>query len=223
MNIIAIIVAGGQGVRFGGPLPKQFLPLAGRPVLMHTIDAFSHIAREILVVLPEANFDTWRQLRLQHGFTTPHRIVEGGGTRFQSVKNALDTLDSDSGTLVAVHDGVRPLVDDALISRTVTAAMTHGAAVPVVPVTDSIRQMDDDGHAHPLVRSTLRAVQTPQCFRLDALKHAYALPEDDTITDDAMTYERLGKVVALVDGDPRNIKITRSADLAIAEMLMHHG
>lgn len=219
-----VIVAGGSGTRFGGPIPKQFMLLSDRPVLMHTISAFANLADDIVVVLPEAHRSTWATLCQKHAFDVPHRVVAGGESRFHSVKNALDSMaDTEADELVAIHDGVRPLVSRRLIEATLQAAAVHGGAIPVVPVTDSIRQLDAHGGNHPVVRSTLRAVQTPQCFHLAALRQAYALPFDETITDDAMTYERLGKSVVLVDGDPTNIKITDPADLAIAEMLMNHG
>ena len=219
-----VIVAGGSGTRFGGPTPKQFMLLGDRPVLMHTIAAFADMADDIIVVLPEAHRPTWATLCQKHTFDVPHRVVTGGESRFHSVKNALDSLaDTEADALVAIHDGVRPLVSQRLIAATLQAAAVHGGAIPVVPVADSIRQLDTEGTNHPVVRSTLRAVQTPQCFHLAALKQAYALPFDETITDDAMTYERLGKSVALVEGEPTNIKITGPADLAIAEMLMNHG
>lgn len=224
MKTHVIIVAGGSGTRFGGLIPKQFLPLAGLPVLMRTIDAFAALGGEIIVALPQAHQATWQQLCRQHGYHVPHHVVAGGDTRFHSVKHALDSITAmEPGDLVAVHDGVRPMVSRDLITRVLEAARQGGGAIPVVLVTDSIRQLDGSGGNHPVVRSSLRAVQTPQCFHLDALKQAYSLPASDTVTDDAMQYERLGRSVTLVDGDPRNIKITGPADLAIAEMLINHG
>ncbi|MBR4219283.1 MAG: 2-C-methyl-D-erythritol 4-phosphate cytidylyltransferase [Bacteroidales bacterium] len=224
MKTYVIIVAGGSGTRFGGPIPKQFLPLAGRPVLMHTIDAFTGFADEIIVVLPQAHHATWQQLCQQHDYSVPHRVVTGGDTRFHSVKNALDTItEAHPDALVAVHDGVRPLVSRELIGRVMHAAAQGGGAIPVVPVTDSIRHLDANGGSHPVVRSALRAVQTPQCFHLNALMQAYQFPTTNDVTDDAMQFELLGHSVALVDGDARNIKITGPADLAIAEMLMNNG
>ena len=216
-----IIVAGGSGTRFGSAVPKQFLALDRRPVLMHTLDAFAEVATDITLVIPEAHFDTWRQLCEQYADVPQHHVVAGGPTRFQSVKNGLDAIvDTSPDAMVAIHDGVRPLVSKALIERTLQAAVRAGGAIPVVPVTDSIRQMAADGSHAPVLRSSLRAVQTPQCFRLADLRRAYLLPFDPAITDDAMAYERLGKAVELVDGESRNIKITGPNDLAIAQLLL---
>ncbi len=218
-----IIVAGGSGTRFGSTMPKQFLTLGQRPVLLHTLYAFADVAADITLVIPEAHFDTWRHLCQQYAPVPRHNVVAGGPTRFQSVKNGLDAIaDTDPDAVVAIHDGVRPLVSKALIERTLQAAERVGGAIPVVPVTDSIRQMSASGSHVPVLRSSLRAVQTPQCFRLADLRRAYLLPFDPAITDDAMAYERLGRAVELVEGDSRNIKITGPNDLAIAQLLMNH-
>ncbi len=228
MKDFIIIVAGGSGTRFGSATPKQFLPLNGRPVLMHTIERFDRACSDrphfIRVVLPEDHIATWEALCKQHDFTVPHRVVMGGATRFHSVKNALSYCDyPHPDALILIHDGVRPLVSDHLILLARGTAARYGSAVPVVPVTDSVRQLDADGGSHIVDRSTLRAVQTPQCFNLEKLQKAYAQPYNPLFTDDASVYESMyHEPVALFDGDPKNIKITHPADLAVAEMLMQN-
>lgn len=225
MNRFAIIVAGGSGTRFGGPVPKQFLLLAGQPVLMHTISQFSKAATShIVVVLPEAQIEHWHGLCRQYGFTLAHQVVAGGDSRFQSVKNALIALHFAPGDLVAVHDGVRPLVSPELITAAFDAAQRTGSAVPAIPVTDSVRQFTD-GTATASValdRASLRAVQTPQTFDALHLLAAYDVPFDPTFTDDASVLERAGGSITLIEGEPSNIKITRRIDLAIAEQLLAH-
>lgn len=225
MKTIAIIVAGGSGTRFGAPTPKQFVKLDGMPILMRTILAFEmamdSYEHEIVVTLPADQFALWKDLCEMFGFSVAHRIVPGGKTRWHSVKNALNTLGDGSGIdVIAVHDGVRPLASSQLIDRTIEAARRDGAAIPVVSINDSVRQVTD-GASHALDRSTLRAVQTPQVFDARLLLDAYSLPYEPTFTDDASVVERYGHDVTLVDGDPHNLKITRPMDLALAEYLLN--
>lgn len=222
MRNITIIVAGGAGTRFGAALPKQFLLLAGRPVLMRTLEAFDTHSHEIVLVLSEAHQTLWRQLCEQYGCAVEHRVVAGGDTRWQSVKNAIDTLDVDTGDVIAVQDGVRPLLSESLVDRAFAVARERGSAVPVVPVTDSIRQVDDDGASHIVPRHVLRAVQTPQAFDAIALKAAYARPYLPIYTDDASVFEMAGHAVTLIDGETDNIKITHPGDLMVAEKLLKH-
>lgn len=227
MRTIAIIVAGGSGTRFGAQLPKQFLELAGRPILMRTIEAFGESCEtgdtslDVIVTLPADQMDLWKQLCEKYAFSLPHRVVAGGETRWHSVKNALaavgDIADVD---VIAVHDGVRPLATAGLIGRVLDAARRDGAAIPVVPLNDSVRQVAGDT-SHALDRSSLRAVQTPQAFDARLLLDAYHQPFDPTFTDDASVVERAGHRVTLVDGDPVNLKITRPMDLALAEYLLN--
>lgn len=221
MRTIAIIVAGGSGTRFGAELPKQFLELGGKPVLMRTISAFGGGFSDVIVTLPEGQMALWRELCERYGFAVPHRVVAGGETRWHSVKNALaavgDIADVD---VIAVHDGVRPLATAGLIHRVLDAARRDGAAIPVVPLNDSVRQVAGDT-SHALDRSSLRAVQTPQAFDARLLLDAYHQPFDPTFTDDASVVERAGHRVTLVDGDPVNLKITRPMDLALAEYLLN--
>lgn len=225
MKTIAIIVAGGSGTRFGAPTPKQFVKLDGMPILMRTILAFEmamdSYEHEIVVTLPADQFALWKGLCEMLGFSVAHRVVPGGKTRWHSVKNALNTLGDGSGIdVIAVHDGVRPLASSQLIGRTIDAARRDGAAIPVVSINDSVRQVTD-GASHALDRSTLRAVQTPQAFDARLLLKAYSLPYEPTFTDDASVVERFGHDVTLVDGDPHNLKITRPMDLALAEYLLN--
>ena len=215
-----LIVAGGRGTRMGGPQPKQFLQLAGRPVLMHTLEAFDRwdASARLIVVLPEDQIDTWKRLCEAHVFGRIHRVVAGGETRFHSVRNGLDAVASDG--LIAVHDGVRPLVAPSVIAACFAAAADGGAAVPVVPVVESVREVDADGGSRPVDRTRLRVVQTPQVFRADVLRAAYCLPYDPRFTDDASVVEASGVAVRLVPGNRENIKLTTPMDLLLAEQLM---
>lgn len=215
-----LIVAGGRGTRMGGPQPKQFLELAGRPVLMHTLEAFDRwdASARLIVVLPEDQIDTWKRLCEAHVFGRIHRVVAGGETRFHSVRNGLGAVASDG--LIAVHDGVRPLVAPSVIAACFAAAADGGAAVPVVPVVESVREVDADGGSRPVDRTRLRVVQTPQVFRADVLRAAYRLPYDPRFTDDASVVEASGVAVRLVPGNRENIKLTTPMDLLLAEQLM---
>ena len=215
-----LIVAGGRGTRLGGPQPKQFLELAGRPVLMHTLEAFDRwdASARLIVVLPEDQIETWKRLCEAHVFGRIHRVVAGGETRFHSVRNGLDDVASDG--LIAVHDGVRPLVAPSVIAACFAAAADGGAAVPVVPVVESVREVDADGGSRPVDRARLRVVQTPQVFRADVLRAAYCLPYDPRFTDDASVVEASGVAVRLVPGNRENIKLTTPMDLLLAEQLM---
>lgn len=215
-----LIVAGGRGTRMGGPQPKQFLELAGRPVLMHTLEAFDRwdASARLIVVLPEDQIDTWKRLCEAHVFGRIHRVVAGGETRFHSVRNGLGAVASNG--LIAVHDGVRPLVAPSVIAACFAAAADGGTAVPVVPVVESVREVDADGDSRPVDRTRLRVVQTPQVFRADVLRAAYCLPYDPRFTDDASVVEASGVAVRLVPGNRENIKLTTPMDLLLAEQLM---
>ena len=222
MRTIAIIVAGGSGTRFGAQLPKQFLELGGKPILMRTIEAFGDGSFDIIVTLPVDQMTLWKDLCHKYAFTMPHRVVPGGDTRWHSVKNALDNIGPiEDVDVIAVHDGVRPLASTALIERVLDAARQDGAAIPVVMLNDSVRQVTGD-ISHALDRSSLRAVQTPQAFEAKLLLDAYSLPYETTFTDDASVVERAGHIVTLVEGEPHNLKITRPMDLALAEYLLNH-
>jgi len=225
MRTITIIVAGGSGTRFGAQLPKQFLQLGDKPILMRTIEAFGENrdgSFDVIVTLPADQLELWRRLCEKYGFAVPHRVVAGGETRWHSVKNALDSIGDVAGVdVIAVHDGVRPLATANLIRRVLEAARRDGAAIPVVPLNDSVRQLVGDGTSHALDRSLLRAVQTPQAFDARLLIEAYRQPFAPTFTDDASVVERYGHHVTLVEGEPQNLKITRPMDLALAEYLLN--
>lgn len=231
MNPAAIIVAGGKGLRMGGDLPKQFLPIGGRPVLMHTLDVFERAIPgiQLILVLPHDQQDFWRDLCRQYAFTLPLTIVDGGETRFHSVKNGLRSLilaPVREGGVVAVHDGVRPFVSVDVIRRCFSAARDYAAVVPVIPVVETVRQLTS--HPSPLIpqpsttldRSRLRLVQTPQVFTLDLLLRAYEQPYCEAFTDDASVVEAMDYPITLVEGNRENIKITTPFDLTIAEALL---
>lgn len=224
MKTVAIIVAGGSGTRFGAELPKQFLELGGKPILMRSIEAFANSGNcpvDVIVTLPSDQMDLWQRLCDRYGFDVPHRVVPGGETRWHSVKHALDSMgDVNEFDIIAVHDGVRPMVTADVICRTIAAARSDGAAIPVVALNDSVRQVVGEA-SHALDRSTLRAVQTPQAFDARLLLDAYSLPYQPTFTDDASVVEQFGHPITLVEGDPHNLKITRPMDLALAEYLLN--
>lgn len=215
----AIIVAGGRGLRMGGELPKQFLPLSGKPVLMRTLELFEGEVSRIILVLPEDHIPFWKELCQKYHFTLPHTVALGGETRFHSVRSGLSHLPQEG--LVAVHDGVRPLVSSALIRRSFEEAERSGAALPACPVTDSLRLRQDEGKSEAVDRSRYVAVQTPQTFDLGRLQQAYEQAYSPLFTDDASVYEAasLGSIT-LIDGEEANIKLTTPRDLLLAELLL---
>jgi 2-C-methyl-D-erythritol 4-phosphate cytidylyltransferase len=217
----AIIVAGGSGTRMGATTPKQFLLLKGKPVMMHTIDAFSrsNAQPEIIVVLPADFHDHWKQLCVEHNFTIPHSLVSGGQTRFHSVANGLAVIDGDGHALVAVHDAVRPATGTAIIDNAYQYAAEHGNAVAAVKSRDSVRQVKNT-FSVTLPRDEVYLVQTPQTFQLQQLKTAYSQAGHQNFTDDASVVEAAGFTIHLVEGSYSNIKITFREDIAIAELLM---
>lgn len=220
MTKYAIIVAGGKGSRFGSDTPKQFLPLNGTPILMHTINRFNECNCKIIVVLPESQISHWKQLCYKHSFSIPHLIIAGGQTRFHSVKNAIDSITPAECDLIAIHDGVRPLVSKNIIDEAFDIALTKGSAIPAIELTDSIRQLYNNSTSKALPRASLRAVQTPQTFQALLIKKAYDTPFSDDFTDDASVVEALGHNITLTNGSPKNIKITHSIDLIIAEEIL---
>jgi 2-C-methyl-D-erythritol 4-phosphate cytidylyltransferase len=207
----------------GGATPKQFIELCGTPILMHTLRRFAEYDPNInlILVLPADGIPRWGQLCVQHGFDIAHRIVEGGEERFHSVKNALALTDSDE--LVAIHDGVRPFVSLATIARCFERALSEGAAIPVMDVTESLRRFDDAGRSIAVNRNQYKTVQTPQTFRADILKAAYEQEFAPEFTDDASVVERYGHRIATVEGNRENIKITSPFDLKIAETIIGNG
>lgn len=214
-----LIVAGGKGLRMGMDVPKQFLPIGGRPVLMRTMEVFYKYSRDIriILVLPHDQQDYWRNLCREYHFTLPYRIADGGETRFHSVRNGLKLVDGEG--VVAVHDGVRPFVSQEVISRCFKLAATELAVVPVVKVVETVRQLTDIGSV-TVNRDDYRLVQTPQVFDAEVLKQAYAVPYTSDFTDDASVVEAWGVPVTLTEGNRENIKITTPFDLKVAAALL---
>lgn len=212
----AIIVAGGTGSRMQHDLPKQFIELAGKPILMHTIERFYRYnpATRIVVVLPDDQLKVWQELCKQHEFNIFHLTVAGGSTRFGSVKNGLALVHGEA--LVAVHDGVRPFVTAAIINEAFRQAAAKGSAVVAVSPKDSIRELTEQG-SRSVPRANYKLVQTPQCFRASLLRRAYEQQEQVWFTDDASVVEQLGEGIELVEGSYSNIKITTPEDMLLAE------
>lgn len=218
-----IIVAGGKGTRMGTDLPKQFLTLGGKPMLMHTIQRFYDYDSKlnIILVLPHEQQEYWRQLCKNNRFEIKHTIVDGGATRFESSKNGLAVIPDDADGVVGIHDGVRPFVSFETIERCYETARDEYAVIPVMPVTDTLRYIDSQGGGKNVLRSDYRIVQTPQTFDINLVKKAFELPYQESFTDDASVVEALGCTVGMVDGNRENIKITTPFDLKIAETLIH--
>lgn len=217
-----IIVAGGKGLRMGSDVPKQFLPIGGKPVLMRTIERFHayDAALRIILVLPREQHDYWQQLCREYRFGIRHTLAEGGATRFHSSRNGLAAIPEGEHGVAGIHDGVRPFVSTEVIGRCFDRAREDYAAIPVVPVTDTLRYVGDNGGGRNVLRSDYRVVQTPQVFDIDLLRQAFSQPYDEAFTDDASVVERLGCSVSMVEGNRENIKITTPMDLKIAEALL---
>jgi 2-C-methyl-D-erythritol 4-phosphate cytidylyltransferase len=216
----ALIVAGGKGLRMGAEIPKQFLELNGLPVLMHTIKAFRFDPKlAITLVLPADQFTYWKWLCEKHGFNEPHQLVAGGASRFQSVKNGLLAI-AEAEALVAIHDGVRPLIDKEIIENSYKIASEKGNALVVVKLKDSIRKQDLLGNSKGVNRENYYLVQTPQTFEVAQILQAYELAEDDNFTDDASVLEASGQKINLIEGSYRNLKITTPEDLIVASDLL---
>ena len=222
MERYAILVAGGKGLRMGGDIPKQFLPIGGKPVLMRTIEVFCQAYTDIhiILVLPVSQQDYWQQLCQDYHFTIPVQIADGGETRFHSVSNGLKLIPEGTEGIVGVHDGVRPFVALETIRRCYEEAMEKGAVVPVVSVVETVRQLLKDGTSVTVPRDEYKLVQTPQTFRISLLKEAYQQPYTSFFTDDASVVEALGKPVHLVEGNRENIKITTPADIRFVNGLL---
>ena len=213
MKRFAIIVAGGQGTRMQGTLPKQFLPINGEPILAHTLRRFAHQGLELILVMHKDYIHYWEE-QCNFLFNIPaHRIVAGGKTRAASVKNGLSTIHEEG--LVAIHDAARPLCTSELIERLFTAAGEHGSAIPVIPCRDTLREITTSG-SRTVPRDNFRAVQTPQVFSISPLKKAFLLPDNEHFTDEASLFEAAGQSVHLEAGEESNIKITVPSDLLLA-------
>ena len=215
----AIVVAGGKGTRIKSLVPKQFIELSGLPILMHTLTAFRDYSSEIriVLVLPQDDEERWKSLCAKHQFDVPLTIVHGGETRFQSVKNGLALVPDNS--LVAIHDGVRPLVSSDIIGASFRLAAVHGTAVTAVRLKDSIRITDQD-NTKAVDRSKFRLIQTPQTFKSELIKKAYQTKEEVSMTDDASVAEHAGHLISLFEGSYENIKVTTGDDLVVAEALL---
>lgn len=214
-----LIVAGGKGLRMGGNLPKQFLPVGGKPVLMHTLEAFHRYDAEmrLILILPESQQEYWKQLCHEFRFGVHHTLANGGETRFHSVKNGL-ALVTEPG-VVGVHDGVRPFVSQEVIARCFDTAAVKQAVIPVIDVFETIRHISGSG-SRTVIRGDYKLVQTPQVFDAGLLKRAYSQEYTPFFTDDASVVEALGEEVYLVEGNRENIKITTPFDLKVATALL---
>ncbi len=221
-----IIVAGGKGLRMGSDIPKQFLPIGGKPVLMRTLEQFRQYSPtlQIILVLPKAQQDYWQELCKEYDFKVEYLLADGGETRFHSVQHGLALIPDDAEGVVGVHDGVRPFPSFEVIRNCYETARTAKAVIPVIPVVETVRHISLTSHLSPLTSKTVprneyRLVQTPQAFDIQLLKAANRQPYNDGFTDDASVVEAFGFDSTLVDGNRENIKITTPYDLKIAEVL----
>ncbi len=223
MNKVAVVVAGGVGTRMQSSYPKQFVEIGKKPVLYYTLyflkQAFNDI--DLIVVLPKQHIQEWKELCIKFDINISHNIVEGGTTRFHSVENGLRAINKDeNNTIVAIHDGVRPFVNQDVIAKGFSTAQKYGSAIPVIPLYESVREVSNV-YSKPIEREKLKIVQTPQFFQLRLIRNAYNIPYSETFTDDASVYETLGKQVVLIDGNKENIKITVPSDILYANALIN--
>lgn len=219
MKKYILIVAGGKGLRMGADIPKQFLPIGGKPVLMRTIETFYKYDSSIdmILVLPVEQQDYWKSLCKEYAFSLPHRIVNGGNSRFHSVKNGLALVEGEG--LVGVHDGVRPFVSQGVIGRCFSEAEKKKAVIPVVGMVETVRHLLGTG-SETVDRDAYKLVQTPQVFSISLLKEAYKQEYTPEFTDDASVVEAMGASVSLVEGNRENIKLTTPFDLIVANALV---
>ena len=216
-----IIVAGGKGLRMGSDIPKQFLPIGGKPVLMRTLERFREYSPtlKIILVLPKAQQDYWKQLCEEYHFNVEYQLADGGETRFHSVQHGLALIPDETEGVVGVHDGVRPFPSIEVIRNCYETAREKKAVIPVIPVVETVRQLEG-ATSFTVPRDDYRLVQTPQCFDIQLLKAANRQPYNDGFTDDASVVEAYGFDITLVEGNRENIKITTPYDLKIAEALI---
>ncbi len=219
--LYVIITAGGSGVRMNSPLPKQFLELRGKPILLHSISVFLRYAPQInvILVLPQGQQEFWQELCRKHNFFPSIDVVDGGPTRFHSVKNGLKKVPDNA--LVAIHDGVRPLVSLQTIQQAFHIAQRFGNAIPAIGINESVRQVEG-AFSKIISRDQMRIIQTPQCFQAAKIKDAYNVNYMETFTDDASVLERIGERIYLTEGNRENIKITSPQDLFLADALMNY-
>jgi 2-C-methyl-D-erythritol 4-phosphate cytidylyltransferase len=216
-----IIVAGGKGLRMGSDIPKQFLPIGGKPVLMRTLERFREYSPtlQIILVLPKAQQEYWKELCQKHNFTVAYQLADGGETRFHSVQHGLALIPDDAEGVVGVHDGVRPFPSIEVIRNCYETAREKKAVIPVIPVVETVRHLKGET-SETVPRNDYRLVQTPQTFDIQLLKAANRQPYNDGFTDDASVVEAFGFDITLVEGNRENIKITTPYDLKIAEVLI---
>lgn len=216
-----IIVAGGKGLRMGGDIPKQFIPIHGKPVLMRTIERFREYSDSIgiILVLPKAQQEYWQELCRRYNFNAEYEIADGGETRFHSVQNGLKLIPDDTQGVVGVHDGVRPFVCIDVIKRCYDTAREAKAVIPVTPVVETLRHINADGSGYNVLRSNYRLVQTPQTFDIQLLKRANLQAYSEAFTDDASVVEGIGQQITMVEGNRENIKLTTPFDMLVAEAL----
>jgi 2-C-methyl-D-erythritol 4-phosphate cytidylyltransferase len=216
-----IIVAGGKGLRMGSDIPKQFLPIGGKPVLMRTLERFREYSPtlQIILVLPKAQQDYWHQLCQEYDFKVEYQMTDGGETRFHSVQHGLALIPDDAVGVVGVHDGVRPFPAIDVIRNCYETARKKKAVIPVIPIVETVRHLKDETSV-TVPRNDYRLVQTPQTFDIQLLKAANRQPYNDGFTDDASVVEAFGFNITLVEGNRENIKITTPYDLKIAEVLL---
>ena len=216
-----IIVAGGKGLRMGSDIPKQFLPIGGKPVLMRTLERFRQYSPtlQIILVLPKAQQDYWQKLCKEYAFDIDYQLADGGETRFHSVQNGLAKIPDNAQGVVGVHDGVRPFPSIDVIRNCYETAREKKAVIPVIPVVETVRHLKADTSV-TVPRNDYRLVQTPQTFDIQLLKAANRQPYNDGFTDDASVVEAFGFDITLVEGNRENIEITTPYDLKIAEVLI---
>ncbi len=219
MDKYVLILAGGLGKRMNMDIPKQFIPIAGRPVLMHTIIKFREYdpKMQIVVIIPKEHIQLWKELCTEFSFNVEHQIVQGGKERFYSVRNGLKRVLNES--LVLIHDGVRPLVSHETIERVVNTSIEKGNAIPYMDITQSVRKLYN-GRSKMINRTNLKAIQTPQGFHSNMIKEAYAKRYRKSFTDDASVLEAIGYEINLVKGNNKNLKITNSTDIHLVDCLM---
>lgn len=222
MKRYLIVVAGGKGTRMGGEMPKQFQLLGGRPLVMVTLEHLNAIdpTMQLILVLPTQHIGLWKELCKEYSFAVPLILAQGGPTRFHSVQNGLAQVDDIADALVGVHDGVRPFVSAKVLDDCFCQAWVHGAAIPMIDVQDSLRQIVGYGATEVVPRDRYRLVQTPQVFKLSLLRRAYEQRFVESFTDDASVVEALGEKVTGVEGNRENIKITTPFDMLVAKTLM---
>ena len=229
-----IIVAGGKGLRMGTDIPKQFLPIGGKPVLMRTLERFREYSAnlQIILVLPKAQQDYWKKLCQKHNFTVEYQLTDGGETRFHSVQHGLALIPDDVEGVVGVHDGVRPFPSVEVIRNCYETAREKKAVIPVIPIVETVRHLIGESNVQcstfnvqrsvTVPRNDYRLVQTPQCFDIQLLKAANRQPYNDGFTDDASVVEAFGQSITLVEGNRENIKITTPFDIVVAEAIINY-